>query len=220
MPTRLEAVLWDMDGVIVDTAEYHYQSWKESFEKRGVSFTREQFEKQFGRRNDSIIRDAFGRQLSAKEVDAIADEKEARYRELVRGNIRPLPGAVELIKSLYERGVRMAITSSAPAENIDLIIEGAGVKGYFQAIVSGREVRTGKPDPAVYLLGAKKLKVEPANCVVFEDAVAGVEGAKRAGMKCVAVTNTHPASRLQEADLVVDSLEKVTVERVAGLFGE
>ena len=109
-------------------------------------------------------------------------------------NIIPLPGAVELIKSLNEHGIKSAIGSSAVPENIDVILEGLGIKDCFQAIAYGTEVAEGKPSPEIFLLAAEKLGVKPANCVVIEDAIAGVAAAKRAGMKCVAVTNSHPGT--------------------------
>ena len=215
---RLEAVLWDMDGVIADTGDYHFRAWQDVFRDEGVSYTREDFRRGFGRRNDTIIRDNIGRVISQEALDIIAEEKEANYRQRVKHNITPLPGAAALVKGLREQGIKQAIASSAPLENIRLILEGVGIAEYFQAIVYGREVTVGKPDPQVYLLAAKKLGVAPASCVVVEDAVAGVAGARSAGMKCLAVTNSHPHQSLKQADLVVDSLEAVAPADLAALF--
>ena len=218
--SRLEAVIWDMDGVIADTALYHFKAWQDVFRKRGVSYTEEDFKRNFGRRNDAIIPDIMGGNLSSSEVDAIAIEKEENYRQRVAQNIKSLPGAVELISALRERGVKMAIASSSPVENIQLILGGLGIDSYFQVIVWGRQVSEGKPSPQGFLLAAKKLDVAPENCVVIEDAIDGVAGAKRAVMKCLAVTNNHPEQSLVAADLVVDTLETVTVDDLAGLFGK
>jgi len=216
---KLAAVLWDLDGVIADTGSYHCRAWQDVFQKKGASFTEEDFLRHFGQRNDTIIRDTLGDGISLEELDVIAGEKEANYRRRVAPHITPLPGAIELIKSLRERGIKMAIASSAPMENIQLIIQGLGIDNCFQAIVWGREVTEGKPSPQVFLLAAQKLDVEPRNCVVIEDAVAGVAAAKRAGMKCLAVTNSHPRASLGEADLIVDTLEAVSVGDLEGLFG-
>ena len=215
---RFKAVIWDMDGVIADTAPYHFKAWQEVFQKRGVNFTEEDFRCIFGQRNDTIIRNTIGRSISPCEVDAIAAEKEENYRRRVARNVKVLPGAIELIRSLREHGVKMAIASSAPMENIQLITRGLGISDCFQTIVWGREVAEGKPSPQGFLLAAKKLGVEPQYCIVIEDAVAGVAAAKRAGMKCLAVTNTHPKMSLKEADLVVDTLEAVGVSDLEGLF--
>jgi len=215
---RLEAAIWDMDGVIADTAPYHFKAWREVFQKRGVNFTEEDFKRNFGQRNDTIIRNTLGGSISPSEVDVVAGEKEENFRRRIGQNVKPLPGAVELIRLLKERGVKIAIASSAPVENIQLVSRRLGINNYFQAIVWGREVIEGKPSPQGFLLAAKKLEVEPKNCVVLEDAIAGVTAAKRAGMKCLAVTNTHSRMSLMEADLVVDTLEAISVDDLAGLF--
>jgi beta-phosphoglucomutase family hydrolase len=215
---RLEAVLWDLDGVIADTADYHYRAWVDIFGKRGVSFSKEDFMRLFGQRHDTIIRFALGENISPEDFEAITREKQANYRRRVADNIRPLPGAIELIKSLQDHGIKSAIASSAPIENIEIIIRGLGIEDYFQTIAWGTEVAEGKPNPQIFLLAAKKLGVQAGNCAVIEDAIAGVAAAKRAGMKCAAVTNSHPRNSLKKADLIVDTLEAVTIADLAGLF--
>ena len=215
---KTKAVIWDMDGVIADTAPYHLKAWQETFQKRGVKFTEEDFKRRFGQRNDTIIRVTLGESISPSEIDVIASEKEENYRQRVRHNIRPLPGAIKLIKSLKKHGFGVALASSAPVENIQLIMRGLGIEDYFQAIVSGREVKEGKPSPQGFLLAAQKLGVEPENCIVIEDAPAGVTAAKKAGMYCMAVTNSHPRNHLMEADLIVDTLEKVSGNNLEGLL--
>jgi beta-phosphoglucomutase family hydrolase len=214
----VRAVIWDMDGVIVDTGPYHYRSWQYTFQKRGVNFTEEDFRHIFGQRNDTIIRNFLGRDLTQKELDIIAKEKEDYFRESVKQNLKPFPGVIDLLKVLQENGIASAIASSAPMENIRLILSGLGIEGYFQAIVFGREVDEGKPSPKGFLLAAQKLGAEPQNCIVIEDAVAGVTAAKKAEMQCIAVTNTHPIASLFEADLVVDSLEKVNIQEIERMF--
>jgi beta-phosphoglucomutase family hydrolase len=213
-----QAVIWDMDGVIADTALYHFEAWQEVFQKRGVSFTEDDFRRNFGQRNDTIIRNVLGAGLPPSEVDIIAGEKEEYFRQKVRQKIEPLPGAIELIELLKEHFFSMALASSAPIENIWLIIRSLDINNCFHAIVSGREVKEGKPSPQGFLLAAEKLGVAPENCIVVEDAVAGVTAAKRAGMHCLAVTNTHPRVSLKEADLIVDTLEAVSVSDLEGLL--
>ena len=216
--TRSKAVIWDMDGVIADTAPYHFQAWGEVFRKSGVDFTEADFKRNFGQRNDTIIRNTSGKQISESEIEAIAAEKEEIFRGLVRQNIRPHRGAVELIRSLREHGFRIALASSAPIENIRLITQGLGIDSYFHSIVAGRDVAEGKPSPQGFLLAAERLGVEPGDCVVIEDAIAGVAACKSGGMQCVAVTNTNPREKLAEADLIVDSLEEVTVNDLEKLI--
>jgi len=216
--SKLKAVIWDMDGVIADTAPYHLKAWQEVFRKRGVKFTEEDFRRYFGQRNDTIIRTTLGEGISQSEIDVIASEKEENYRQRVRQNIRPLPGAIKLIKSLKEHGFSMALASSAPVENIQLVMRGLGIEDSFHAIVSGREVKEDNPSPQGFLLAAQKLGVKPENCIVIEDALAGITAAKRGGMHCLAVTNTHPRLSLAEADLIVDTLEAVSVNDLEGLL--
>lgn len=215
---KLQAVLWDLDGVIADTGSYHCRAWQEIFSRMGIDFTEEHFIKHFGQRNDTIIRDTVNESISQGELDDIADRKEKTYRRLIADNIQALPGAVELLKALEEKEIPSALASSAPPENVNIIVQGLGIESLFKAVACGREVTEGKPSPQVFLLAAEKLEAAPANCLVIEDAIAGVAGAKRAGMICVAVTNSHSGDSLKEADLVVTSLEDVDVDVLLRLF--
>jgi beta-phosphoglucomutase family hydrolase len=215
---RSKAVIWDMDGVIADTGPYHFKAWHKVFRERGVELTEEDFKKNFGKRNDTIIRNTLGDGIAVAEIETISRDKEAAFLRLAGNNMKPLPGVTELMKSLAEGGFKQALGSSAPIENIRLIIGSLGIADAFQAIASGGEVAEGKPGPQGFLLAARKLAVEPRDCVVIEDAVAGVTAAKRAGMRCLAVTNTHHRESLGEADLVVDTLEAVTPSVLEGLL--
>ncbi|HEY78178.1 MAG TPA: HAD family phosphatase [Dehalococcoidia bacterium] len=216
--SRPKAVIWDMDGVIADTGPYHFKAWHKVFLERGVELTEEDFKKNFGKRNDTIIRNTLGDGIAMAEIEAISEDKETTFRRLVKNNMKPLPGVTRLIKALARGGFKQALGSSAPVENVWLILKSLGIADAFQAIASGDEVTEGKPSPQGFLLAARKLAIEPRNCVVIEDAVAGVTAAKRAGMKCLAVTNTHPRASLAEADLVVDTLEEITPSVLEGLF--
>jgi beta-phosphoglucomutase family hydrolase len=218
--SKLTAVLWDLDGVIADTARYHYLAWQDVFKEKGVSLSWPDFMKLFGRRHDAIIRFALGDNLAPEEFDAITERKQSTYRRLVAANIVPLPGAIDLMKKLKENGIKSAIASSAVPENVDVILGGLGIESYFQAVAWGTEVKEGKPSPLIFLRAAEKLGVRPTYCTVIEDAIAGVAAAKQAGMKCVAVTNSHPRQDLDSADLIVDSLEKVGVAELKKLFAK
>jgi len=213
-----EAVIWDMDGVIADTAPYHFSAWQEVFDKRGVKLTEEDFRHSFGLRNDTIIRNILGEQIAQGEIDSIARKKEETFRRVIGQKIKPLPGVVELLQSLKQQGFKMAIASSTPIENIRLITGSLGIDDCFQSIVTGHDVTEGKPSPQGFLLAAQRLGVEPRNCIVIEDAVAGVAAAKRAGMRCLAITNTHPRQSLKQADLIVDTLEVVTTKDLEKLL--
>lgn len=207
-----------MDGTIVDSAPYHRLSWREIFAQRGIEFTEDDFMFAFGRRNEEIIRKIVSPDISQQELDIISDEKEKIFRSYIKNKIRALPGVVELIKSLSEANFQLAIVSSTPMENVQLITETLDIKKYFSLLISGKEVTEGKPSPQGFLLAAKKLGVEPQNCIVMEDAEAGVRAAKRGGMHCIAITNTCPGEDLAEADIVVDSLEKIDVQVIEELI--
>ena len=203
--------------MLADTASFHLSAWQETFRKRGVQFTEDDFRRSFGQRNDTIISNTLGEQTAQGEIEAIAEEKEATFRRMIEQKIKPIPGAVELVYSLRRQGVKMAIASSTPIENIRLITGSLGIENCFQAIVTGHDVTEGKPSPQVFLLAAQRLEAEPRNCVVIEDAVAGVTAAKRAGMHCVAVTSTRSRESLKEADLIVNTLEEISINDLEGL---
>jgi beta-phosphoglucomutase family hydrolase len=209
---ELEAVIWDMDGVLADTAPHHFRAWQETFAKRGIKFTEADFMRGFGVRNNVIIRNVLGEKTTDAEIETIAREKEATFRRIIGKDIKPLPGVLELLGQLYDRGFKMAIASSTVIENIRLIAGSLGIEKYFEAIITGHDVTKGKPDPQVFLKAAQRLGVSPANSIVFEDAVAGIKAAKRAGMHCVAITSTHSREKLAEADLVVDTPAEVSVK--------
>jgi HAD superfamily hydrolase (TIGR01509 family) len=201
------AVLWDMDGVIVDSATYHYEAWRQALAPEGHDLAYEEFRRTFGQRNDTILRALFGQDHSDADIDRVANLKEALYRELVRTRgISPLPGVMNWLQKLREEGWRQAVASAAPRANVLAIIEALGVAPYFGALTSSEDVTRGKPDPQVYLVAASRLIVAPEHCIVIEDAPAGLEGARRAGMKCIGVTSTHDHL---EADLVVHRLDEL-----------
>jgi beta-phosphoglucomutase family hydrolase len=206
-----------MDGTIVDSLPCHKRAWQATFSKRGRVFTEEDFEWANGRKNEEII-PHFMEKISPEEVNTIADEKEATFRRFVKENIKALPGAVELIQSLATTKMQLALVSSTPKENIELITEKLSIKKYFSLFINGGDVKEGKPSPRAFLLAAEKLGVEPKNCAVIEDAIVGVQAAKRAGMYCIAVTNAYPQEDISEADIVVNSLEEITVKTIEGLL--
>ena len=214
------AAIFDMDGVLVDTADFHFESWQFAFRKAGVDFKREEFTGLFGQRNDAIIRSVMKKDLTGKEIEQIATDKEEYFRARAAGNVRALPGAVGLVKELAGEGIKMAVASSAPTENIHLLLDNLGIREYFKQIVQGREVLDSKPSPLIFLLAARKLGMPPKHCIVFEDAVVGVLGANRAGMHSVAVTTTNKRENLKNAEIVVDSLAEVSVSSLVKLTSQ
>jgi beta-phosphoglucomutase len=204
-----KAILWDMDGVIADSYSFHFAAWQETFAKRGIKFTKEDFTKLFGTRNDFIIGSIMGRELPERDVKIMVQEKEEKFRRKATGNIKPFPGAVRLLNAIKKGNFKLGLVSSTPKENIDLVLSELNLGGMFDCIVFGQEVSESKPSPQIYLLAARELEVTPNDCLVIEDSPLGVKAAKTAGMKCLAIANTHPRQKLEEADKVFDSLEKV-----------
>ena len=213
-----KAVIWDMDGIIVDSARHHLKGWQIVFQERGANYTEEDFWRNTGKRSDTIIKSVLGEKISPDEIMAIIREKDETFRQLMGQNIRPLPGVLKLITSLKEHGFKIAIASSAPIKNIRLITQSLKIHNCFDAIVSGWETTKGKPNPQIFLLAAEKLGVEAEGCIVIEDAISGVTASKRAGMCCLAVTNTTPREELREADRVIDTLEEITVDDLERLL--
>ena len=199
------AVLWDLDGTLIDSEEFHWIAWHDTLANRGVSITREQFLSSFGQRNDAIISRWLGAAATPDCITEIANAKEQLFRDLIRKTgIAPLPGVAGWLCRLHEQGWLQAIASSAPRLNIDAVLEALGSAQYFDVIVSAEEVQRGKPDPEVYLSAASRLGTPPARCIVVEDAAAGIEGARRAGMRSIGVSrHGHPLP----ADIVVQSLD-------------
>jgi beta-phosphoglucomutase len=223
MPTIQQfAAIWDVDGTLVDTAELHFAAWVRLCHELGRPFTRADFAATFGKRNPEILQYLFGPVFTDQQIAELGDRKEDYYKAEARHGVKLLPGARELLTALSEHGVPQAIGSSAPRGNVDLILSLTEIADFFQAIVSMEDTTRGKPDPQVFQVAAERLGTPPGRCVVFEDAVAGVQAAKAGGMKCVAVSfvGHHPPDRLRDAgaDLVVRTLAEVSFEELRGML--
>jgi beta-phosphoglucomutase family hydrolase len=186
-----EALIFDMDGTLVDSMPYHEKAWELIFPELGVSVDRfEFFTWSAGLTNKEIFPRLLGRDVSSDELAQLAGRKEALYRECYRNVMQVMPGAIDLLELARAKGVKTALGTAAPPENIDLVIGGMNLHEHFPVIVGGADVKNGKPNPEIFLRCAEKLNIEPARCIVFEDTPAGVEAAYRAGMRCVAITTT------------------------------
>jgi beta-phosphoglucomutase family hydrolase len=199
------AVLWDMDGTLIDSEEFHWISWRETMAKDGIAITREQFLSSFGQRNDSIVPKWLGATSTPERAERISNAKEEFYRQLVRTEgMKPLPGVASWLQRLHEQGWLQAVASAAPRANVEIVLETLSVAHFFQGIVSAEDVHRGKPDPEVYLIAASRVGASPERCIVVEDAAAGVEGARRAGMRSIGVSHN---GKVLPADVVVTSLD-------------
>lgn len=208
------AVLFDMDGVLVDSAPYHLESWKLFVAAHGISIPPGFMEFSFGRVNKVILPHLFGRALTEDEIRDLSNHKESLYRDLIAGSARPIPGVDVLLRAARRAGWRTAVASAAQRANVTFILDKLHIADEFDALVTGDDVRNGKPDPEVFLQAASRLAVAPDCCVVIEDSIHGVEAARRAGMACLAITTTHPGPALYEAHAthVVESFRTVGVD--------
>jgi beta-phosphoglucomutase len=216
------AVIFDVDGVLVDSYNTHYQSWQLLGRERGLAMTHDEFIATFGRTSREIIKELWpNRVTSEAAVAELDDRKEALFRELLARDFPALDGAVELIDQLHDAGVPLAVGSSGPPENVGLVLDTLGRHSAFGGVVTGLDVTRGKPDPQVFLLAAERLDASPSNCVVIEDAPVGVAAAHAAGMNCVAVVSTgRVREKLASADLVVDSLRELSPQIIRSLISD
>ncbi|HET7698188.1 MAG TPA: HAD family phosphatase [Vicinamibacterales bacterium] len=213
-----KAVLWDLDGTLVDSEEYHWLSWRDTLQLEGIALTYDRFLASFGQRNDRILGAWLGPDADPARVQRIGDAKEAEYRRLAEVHgLQPLPGAREWLAALRAAGWKQAIASSAPGANVEVMLRVLGLTGYLDAIVAAEDVAIGKPDPQVFLKAAAKVGIPPGRCIVVEDAAAGVEAARRAGMKSIGVAKNGPLAAdvvvMSLADLEADAFDKLLASR-------
>jgi beta-phosphoglucomutase len=221
-PSSPAAVIFDMDGVLVDSNPFHLQKWIAFLNEHGIPYVVEDLPKQIlGSRNDSLFRHFFGPHLTPEEMRRLGEEVEANFRKAFAPHAKPLPGLECLIEEIHRQGIPIAVASSAIGKNVAFVIEALNFSPYIRTAVNGDEVIRAKPDPEIYLKTAGKLGIAPAACIAFEDSFVGVEAAKRAGMKCVAIASTFPLEELRaqtQADLVVSGFEVVHLSTLQQLF--
>jgi beta-phosphoglucomutase len=216
-PPRL-AVIFDMDGVLVDSYAAHFESWRLLAQQDDRAMTESEFASLFGRTSREIIRSLWGPSLPEEQITRMDEQKESRYREILKQDFPAMDGALGLIDALFQAGFLLAVGSSGPPENLEFCLKGLGREDCFSATVNGLEVRQGKPDPEVFLLAARRLGVAASNCAVIEDAPAGIEAARAAGMTAIALTGTASADKLSNAHLIVNSLGRLTPRFIGDLI--
>jgi len=207
-----KGVIFDLDGVLIDTGQFHRQSWYDLAREEDFQMSDELFYSTFGMQNYQIIPLLVRRDLTAEDIERMSEWKERRYRELISGKLTLQEGARGLIDELKSNGFLLAIGTSAPQANLAFMLEHTGVDDCFDAYVTGEDVSNSKPAPDTFLKAAEKLLLAPGCCLVVEDAVQGVQAGKKAGMKVVAVCTTRQREDLEEADLIVDSLGELKAD--------
>ncbi len=207
-------VIFDMDGVLVDSYRPHLESWQLTAGEYNLEMTEPQFARYFGYTSREIIHAIWGDAFTDDRIRQFDRRKEAIYRELIHKDIPAVPGLHDLLKSLAADGAKMAVGSSGPIENINLVLDRLGIRNYFSGLVSAQDVTAGKPNPQVFLKAAEKMNLLPARCVVIEDAPPGIQAAHAAGMKCIGLTTSHPEERISAADFVSANLSGVDSQKI------
>ncbi len=213
----LEAILWDMDGVLADTSSLHFTTWEKVLNEQGIPFDQDKFHLIYGLKNRDLLPFLAGKPLGAELSEQIAAQKELAFRQALRGNLDPLPGVLDWLQRFQSWGCKQAVASSAPPENVETLVDELQIRPYFDALVTPGDL-PGKPDPAVFLQAAQLLNSPPRNCLVIEDSIPGIEAATRANMRCLAVATTNPTQALFAADLVVETMAQLTAEMVKSIF--
>jgi len=214
------AVIFDMDGVIVDSNPYHKKALIQFCEKHGHFLSDEELKSRiYGRTNKDWITNLFG-QIPVSQVKAYAEEKEALYREIYAEKVKEVPGFSTFVHQLKERGFLIAIATSAPRKNVDFTLSGIGLpERLFDAILDDSYVEKGKPNPEIYLKTATALNIAPSQCVVFEDSVSGVSSGVAAGMKVIGVLTTHTETELPGTSYCIADFEKMNLSRLEAIIG-
>ena len=209
MPQKIEAVIFDMDGVLADNIPYHFLAWQKTLkEEYGIHLTKKFFLKYLNaRRGYELIRVVIGKMVSPKKGRSIIQKKDEYYRKIYT-NKKPVDGLVVFLKYLKKKNIKIALATSAHKGNTDFILDGFKIRKYFDAVVTAEKVKKSKPDPEIFLLAARKLKKRPQNCVIVEDAPLGVRAGKKAGMTVIGMLTQHTKKDLARADLYISNYKQ------------
>ncbi len=195
---EIKAVIFDMDGVIVNNHEYHFKAWMEFAEKYEFHLDADIYRDQFNGKTNKDIFEMIFEDLNPEQIAEFSKEKEAMYRELYDSEMATTPGLLDFLASLKRNRIKIGLATSAPPENVDFILDGLQLRPEFDVIVDGTEVDRGKPDPEIYQIAMTKLNVNPKNCIVFEDSIAGIEAGTEAGCKVVGLATSHEVWEIQD----------------------
>jgi beta-phosphoglucomutase len=211
MMFRTRAFIFDMDGTMVDNMEFHTQSWLELFTTLGVQLDAEEFQRQTsGKTTGETLRQIIGPHLSDDEIVALSERKESLYRNLYGPHLKPVAGLISFLDAARRLDIPMAVATSAGRGNIQFVLDGLGVTSYFKVIAGGEDVQHSKPHPEMFLIAAQRLGTRPEHCLVFEDSLAGIEAARRAGMKAIVVTTTLGTQDIKDRDTVKQVIQDFT----------
>ncbi len=216
------AMIFDMDGVLVDSNPFHLRKWIDVFQAHGIPFDEQELPKIImGPSNDWIFRHFLGEDLTREQLAEFGEELEINFRREIAPHARAFPGVLRFIEECHAQGIAMAVASAGIAKNVNFLIAALGLGKYFRVVLTADDITYAKPEPEIYLKTADKLGISPSACAVFEDSFVGIKAAKRAGMKCVAIASTFSAEDLRretQADLIVPSFEAVSLQTLHHLF--
>jgi len=201
---KINAFIFDMDGTMVDNMGYHLQSWIELFNRLGVAMEDREFRPHYsGKTTDEILAAVLGEHVAKAEVRELSETKEQIYRELYRPYLKPIAGLDRFLEAAYQLSIPMAVATSAMRKNIDFVLDGLELGEYFQAVIGAENIQHSKPHPETFLKAAQYLSANPVNCLVFEDSLAGIEAARRAGMQTVVVATALSADQVEGVEPVM-----------------
>ncbi|MCX7987332.1 MAG: HAD family phosphatase [Bacteroidales bacterium] len=212
----IRAVIFDMDGVLVDNSKVHDETWRIMCEKYGKPESAEKVKSIFGGTNKIFVEQLLGI-TEPNEINRIAKEKEALYREVFQSTIKAPEGLLSLLFQLRKRNIRLAVATSGPKENLDFVLDNLEIRHFFDVLVEESQIKHGKPDPEIYLRAAQLLHLEPYECVAIEDSIFGLQSAKKAGMKAVAITTSFTADKLTLADKIINNFSELDVDELLNL---
>jgi len=213
------ALIFDLDGVIADTGTLHEKAWFSYFEKYNIHITSKLFRQQlFGRSNKEIFKILLNREITDDELTVLVYEKETLYRNLAKGKLHPTPGLINFLAQGAKAGITMCVASSAPLINVSFTLLETGTARYFTSFTSAGEVINSKPNPAIFLLAAKKIGCPANKCIVFEDSFAGIEAAEKAGMKLIMLATTHSQEELPKDHICIPNFNKLSLDMIEGMF--
>jgi beta-phosphoglucomutase family hydrolase len=212
------AAIFDMDGVIADNMVYHTKAWEKFLQKYSPGIEIGDVSSKYGMNNSDLMSFVLSRKLTPPEVEHYGEEKEQYYRELYAPDMAPLPGLVDFLRELKAAGMRAVVATSAPRSNAEFLLDGLKVRPLFDAVIHAGHVTRGKPDPEIYLTAASRVGCRPDACVVFEDAMTGIEAGRRAAMTVIGVATTLPPEKLTGTRLVIKDFREISVARLNELL--
>ena len=216
-----QAVIFDLDGTLIDNNAYHIEAFKAFYNKIGKPFTLDEYKQHInGRVNREIFNYVFNTTLSPEKAEEYTNEKEGLYRELYAPHIKPVNGLIDFLNELELAKIPKAVATSGIIPNINFMFEHIPIRNYFLSVIDSTQITHGKPNPEIFLKAALSVNAVPSECIAFEDSLAGIQSAKAAGMKVIALTTTHNAEDMKDADLIIKDYTEISLTKLRQLKSE